>query len=82
MKIEMSIKECEDLGHVHYWLAMGFGSGIAQLSNLERRELLDKARHWFERAYIYGGGASVKRFAKSCEQKLSDLQPALYAVAS
>jgi len=82
MKIELSVKECEDLGHTHYWLAMGLGSGTAQLSNLERRELLQKARHWFERAYIYGGSAASKRFADSCEQTVSDLRPALYAIAS
>lgn len=82
MKIEMSVKECEDLGHVHYWLAMGLGTGTSQMSNLERRELLEKARHWFERSYIYGGGAASKRFAEACEQTKSDLRPGLYAVAS
>lgn len=82
MKIEMSVKECEELGHVHYLLACGFDAGTSYLSSAERKALFEKARHWFERAFIYGGGQASRHFAEICEQKVRELHPQLYAVAS
>lgn len=82
MKIEMSVRECEEIGHVHYLLASGFYSGTAQISNTEQKEFFEKARLWFDRAYIYGGSVASQRFAEAYEQKVKDLQPRLYAVAS
>lgn len=82
MKIELTVRECEEIGHVHYLLASGFYSGTANISSVEQKELFEKARLWFERAYIYGGSVASRRFAEVCEQKVKDLQPRLYAVAS
>lgn len=82
MNIQMTVKECEEIGHVHYLLASGIHDGAAGMSESERRALLEKARHWFERAFIYGGGESCQRFADFCEQQLKDLRPTIYAIAS
>jgi hypothetical protein len=82
MKIELSIKECEELGHVHYLLASGFYTGTAKISIAEQKELFEKACLWFDRAYIYGGSIASQRLAEVCEQKVRELQPRLYAIAS
>lgn len=82
MKIELTARECEEIGHVHYLLSSGFYTGASDISIAEQRELLEKARIWFERAYIYWGSASAQRMAEHCEQKKRDIRPALFAVAS
>ena len=82
MKIEMSVKECDDIGHVHYLLASGFYTGTAQISSEERIALFEKARFWFERAYIYGGSDASRKLAEFCDEQAKELRPALYAVAS
>ena len=78
----MSVKECDDIGHVHYLLASGFYAGTAQISNEERKELFERARFWFDRAYIYGGCDRSRKLAEHCEQHVKDLPSSLYAVAS
>ena len=78
----MTAKECEEIGNVHYLLSSGFYTGASDLSRAEQRELLERARIWFERAYIYWGCPSAQRMAEHCEQKKREIRPALFAVAS
>ena len=74
MNVSITVRECEDIGHVHYLLAVGFFTPRnTQLSNSERKELFDQARKWFERAYIYGGSDACRRFAESCGRQADEL---------
>jgi len=67
---------------VHYLLANGSYAGDAPIGKAERKALLETARLWFSRAYIYGGSESSQRFAEFCEEKGARIRPDLYAAAS
>jgi len=86
MSISISVGECEQIGRFHYLLASGHYTGVGQMTALERKEFFIDARHWFERAYIYGGSDFSRRYTRICEEHIAELNskcrpaPALYAV--
>jgi hypothetical protein len=88
MNIPVSVSECEQIGRFHYLLASGHYNGDGQMTTLEKRDFFIDARHWFERAYIYGGSEFSRRYTRICEEHIAELnkkcrpQPALYAVQS
>ena len=67
MNIYISARECEDIGHVHYLLAIGLSPGANRANKKERLRLLATARRWFDRAYVSGGSALSRNFAEECE---------------
>jgi hypothetical protein len=86
MSIPISVSECEQIGRFHYLLASGHYTGDGQMTALEKKEFFIDARHWFERAYIYGGSDFSRRYTRICEKHIAELNkkcrppPALYAV--
>lgn len=86
MSIPISVSECEQIGRFHYLLASGHYTGDGQMTALEKKEFFVDARHWFERAYIYGGSDFSRRYTRICEEHIAELNkkcspaPALYAV--
>jgi hypothetical protein len=88
MNIPISVGECEQIGRFHYLLASGHYNGDGQMTALEKKDFFIDARHWFERAYIYGGSEFSWRYTRICEEHIAELnkkcrpQPALYAMQS
>jgi len=86
MKISISVSECEQIGRFHYLLVSGHYNGDGQMSARDKKDFFVDARHWFERAYIYGGSEFSRRYSRICEEHIAELNkicrpPAsLYAV--
>ena len=86
MNIPISVRECEQIGRFHYLLASGHYNGVGQMTAVEKKEFFVDARHWFERAYIYGGSEFSRRYTRICEERIAELDKncrppaALYAV--
>ena len=86
MNIPVSVSECEQIGRFHYLLASGHYTGDGQMTAFEKKEFFVNARHWFERAYIYGGSEFSHRYTRICEEHIAELNkkyrqlPSLYVV--